>query len=342
MNDMAETRTSITVKDVARVCGLSASTVGYILSANPAYKFKEETRRLVISTAERLDYRSNPIASSFRKQGNNIIIGVAGNVFRHADLRMTIELKHALQRYGYNLVMQYLIDMSNEDRHKFLKQIYRWGAGLAIIDLGVEAKDIEPFVDLLRSAPPTIGLFRDYEGSGINYIRVNWGESFHLVAEYFKAKGCKSVGCCILSEEKQLLYKRFEQNMLAADLIPVDCSASHPLGPCNYYAGGREIARRLLKRDALPDALYSISDELTFTLIEELRRTGMNVPVAIKLISGGDSEFLRWYDPPIPALTHDPAELARVATDDLVRRIEGKEQVSGQGNCVAVIKQRIL
>ena len=332
----------VTIKDVARECGVSASTVGYILGGSDTYKFKATTKKLVQSAAAKLNYRPNPIAASFRKQRNNIIIGIVGNVYRYADATHLKALEKEFRSHGYNLVVQFLSGMSDQDKIKFFKKVYLWGSGIVIIDFGItNEKYKKELADLLNNAPPAVSLFGPFEGSLVNYTQVNWRDSFDLVANHFKKEQRYLAGCCTGFEE-QSVFKKFSLAMNQQEIKSIMLCPDVSVGYCNYYKAGCSIAEKILAMDKMPDALYCISDEITFTLVQELQEKGIRIPEDVLIVSGGDSDFYPWFNFPNPVLLHDIEALSRSAANDLINRIEKGEMSCGSGKCITTIEQKMI
>ena len=110
----------ITIGDVAAACGVSKATVTQIISGHSKYKFREETKRKVFEAVERLNYRPNLFASSLRKQENNIILCIVGDAFRYAEIMQFKRLEQEFGSRGYNLVLQFLVDLSDEQKQLIL------------------------------------------------------------------------------------------------------------------------------------------------------------------------------------------------------------------------------
>jgi LacI family transcriptional regulator len=332
----------VTIKDVAKECGVSASTVGYILGGSNTYKFKPETKKLVEDAAAKLKYRPNPIAASFRKQKNNIIIGIVGNVYRYVDAIHVKSLEKEFRKHGYNLVVQFLTGMTDQDKIKFFKKVYLWGGGIVIIDFGVtNEKYQKELAELLENAPPTVSLFHQLKGSKANYAQVNWRNSFGLVADYLKKEQRRFAGCCTGFEE-QSVFEKFSPAMNKQKIDSVLISPDKSVGYCNYYKAGHIIAEKILAMDKIPDALYCISDEITFSIVQALQRKGIKIPEDILMVSGGDSDFYQWFNFPTPVLLHDIEALTQSAANDLIERIEKGEQSCGSGKCTISINQKMI
>lgn len=68
-------KVTVTQSEIARITGFSRSTVSTILAGKFAQNYSEETRKLVLDTARRLNYRPNRQALSL-KTGESGIVGV--------------------------------------------------------------------------------------------------------------------------------------------------------------------------------------------------------------------------------------------------------------------------
>jgi len=70
---MTKKKKAPTSWDVARLAGVSRSTVSFVLNNTPGIKISEETRRRVLEAVKILDYKPNAIARSLAKQKTEAI-----------------------------------------------------------------------------------------------------------------------------------------------------------------------------------------------------------------------------------------------------------------------------
>ncbi|RYY10087.1 MAG: LacI family transcriptional regulator, partial [Chitinophagaceae bacterium] len=68
---MSEVFSRVTLLDIAKELNITAATVSRALNNHPA--IKEATKKMVLQTAEKLNYHPNKIASSLRLGRSNII-----------------------------------------------------------------------------------------------------------------------------------------------------------------------------------------------------------------------------------------------------------------------------
>ena len=93
----------VTIKDVAKVAGVSYATVSRALSGSP--EIGEETRQRIIKLSKEMGYTPNSIARSLVVQSTKIfglILGRINNPFM-SEMAFYVE-KHAREK-GYNLML---------------------------------------------------------------------------------------------------------------------------------------------------------------------------------------------------------------------------------------------
>lgn len=332
----------VTVKDIAKACGFSVSTVNYILNGNTKYKYREATKTKVLNTANKLGYKKNVIASGFRLNNNRIIFGIVSRFCRQADLKLLIAMKQALYKRGYKFAVQFLIDMTDEDRLDFFSRIQGWGAGLVVLTLEVDDKEKYglQLEKLLKLSPPSISLMGKIPGSSMNYTQVGWEERKELIAKYFQEKGCSNIAVCLPPYQLDIGTKWVKQ--IRETGLKVTLLSSEKLKLFDYQAFGQAIALDIIESGSQYDGIYSIYDEITFGIYEVFRKFKIKVPEDVVIMSGGDCDFCHMFSPPIPVFIHDCDELAELAAKDLVKRIEAGDKKTGNEKCVGKVYQKII
>ncbi len=332
------------LKDVAERCGVSSACVGYILNGSTRYKFRQETIERVRKAAQELGYRPNLMAKNLRKRENKTILCVCGNVCRHVDVEHLKYLEQEFGHRGYNLVVQFLVDLPEEKKLAFLKNIINWPAGIVILALGIHSeKGVKQVRKIFANAPPTISLMGQIPEISADYIKIKWGnDSLHLVLDDFKRHGAKNAGCCLSAEEYRLgILDRFADLCSERGISGKFYHSSPSDNLIRYFDFGKEIAKKILNEKIRPDALYCTSDEMAFSIIEALRAKGIRIPEDIYMIGGGDSEFCRHLSSPLPVIVHDIREVAAAAAGNLTDRIEQGESMCGTSRCIREIERHI-
>src|SRR5690606_17542985 len=147
-----------TMRDVARLAGVSQSTVSRVLSetVTSPVPISEETRQRVLSVVEELGYQPNMIARSLRTQRTQMIavmIGDISNAFYHPIVR-------AVQDYARSRDYDVLISIGDhlyENEARFLQTVLRRPVdGVIMAPHRLTADDLDKF--MRRSHIPVVSL----------------------------------------------------------------------------------------------------------------------------------------------------------------------------------------
>lgn len=99
---------AVTIKDIARVLGLSTSTVSRALRGS--YEISPETRQLVLDYATKSNYQPNPIAKSLKESRSRaigvIVPEIANNFFS--------QIINGIDATAYNRGYHVVITQSHE------------------------------------------------------------------------------------------------------------------------------------------------------------------------------------------------------------------------------------
>src|SRR5215207_6300146 len=136
-----------TMNDVAKLAGVSQSTVSRVLSETPTpFPVTEETRQRILNAVESLGYQPNMIARSLRTQRTQMIavmIGDISNAFYHPIVRAIQDVAH---------VNDYDVLISNgdhiyENEVRFLKTVLRRPVdGVVIAPHRLKPNDLDNFI----------------------------------------------------------------------------------------------------------------------------------------------------------------------------------------------------
>src|SRR3982750_321990 len=99
---------SVTIKDIAKALNLSTSTVSRALRGS--YEISQETKKLVLEYAEKINYRPNPIALSLKERRSRsigvVVSEIANNFFSQAI--------NGIESIAYNCGYHVIISQSHE------------------------------------------------------------------------------------------------------------------------------------------------------------------------------------------------------------------------------------
>lgn len=93
----------ITVKEIAKMCGVSPSTVSNILNGKP--NVGEETKKRVLAVVEQTGYTPNYFASSMRKQNSKVISIIVEDLNQFTTPPIVVAIMASCEKAGYRTIL---------------------------------------------------------------------------------------------------------------------------------------------------------------------------------------------------------------------------------------------
>lgn len=315
----------MTIKDIARECGVSVSTVSRVLNGRP--DVRAEVRERVLAFMEQHHYTpSNTARDLVRTSSDTVGLVVRGvsNPF-YTNIIKTIQQETA--RAGYTLVMQQI--RVHEDEVKHGAVMAREKKLLGIIFLGGRSDYTEAEVALLNVPFVCCAYTNSYGNlSPSRYSSVSVEDeatAFRAVEELYQL-GHRRIAA-LLSEAddravSELRYHGYLRALRAHDL-PLNenlvvCAGDFSM-PSAYRA-----AQELLRRETDFTALFCISDSMAIAAMRALEDAGRSVPADCSVIGIDGLEMAEYTNPRLTTLRQPMELMGQQSVEKLVDLIEGR------------------
>ena len=302
-----------TMRDVARVAGVSAKTVSRVFNEDP--HVTDETRERVRWAMQKLNYVPNLLARSFRA-GSDPAVGLAvpdiGDPF-FAEITSSIEID--LVGRGMAVVVSSLGQAAERERSALEALLRRQISGLIVACASADQAYLAPWQD----RTPMVFVDRPPKGlSGVYVIEDDLAGARQAVT-HLAGHGHRRVAFLGISTPITTVLRRLKGYQSAVAELGLDdrpdlvCMPSGSADEC-----AAELAK-LLETPNAPTAVFSATTLCTMALVQVLQRAGRT---DIAVVGFGDFPMAGALTPPITVLDQDPARLGRIAVERLVQCIE--------------------
>jgi LacI family transcriptional regulator len=308
-----------TMRDVARVAGVSAKTVSRVFNDDP--HVTEETRERVRWAMEKLNYVPNLLARSFRA-GADAAVGLAvPDIADPFFAAMTGSIEVDLVGRGMAVVITSLFHgdhggkAAERERSALEALLRRQISGLIVACVSADQSYLAPW----QERTPMVFVDRAPKGlSGVYVIEDDLGGAREAVT-HLVSHGHRRVAFLGLSTPVTTTRRRLTGYRSAL--------AEHGLdnGPdliCMPTDSAGEAAAELVKRLAAPNAptaVFSSNIPCTMALVQALQRAERT---DIALVGFGDFPMAAALAPAVTVVDQDPARLGHIAVERLLQRIE--------------------
>ena len=179
-----------TIRDIAKELKLTPATVSRALNNHP--RISIETKRLVLETAKRLNYRRNKIASSFRTGKSNTI----GVIIPSARMNFFGSVVHGIETLASEHGYHTLIYQSEESPDLEVKAIEAFlGARVdgILASLAKGATDFSHYTDLKKRNIPLVLFDRANDSLNIPSVVIDDYKGGFVATEHLIRQGYKRI-----------------------------------------------------------------------------------------------------------------------------------------------------
>lgn len=311
---------SATLRDVARVAGVSFKTVSNVINDYP--HVSEATRTRVLAAIEELDYRPNRNARSLRS-GRTGAIGLA---VPELSLAYFAELADEVITAADERDIVVLIEQTGGDRRRELEVLNgsrrQLTDGLLFSPLALGNDE----ASLLEVGYPLVLLGERIFDGPVDHVTMENVAGARAATEHLIARGRRRIAVLGAHQGEVIgsagLRVTGYRAALEAHGVPFADELVVDAGPW-HRANGAEAMRMLLARGVEFDAVFALNDELGLGALRVLREHAIDVPGQVAIIGFDDVDEGRYSLPSLSTVDPGRREIARLAVDVLLERIAG-------------------
>ncbi len=312
---------AVTMKDVAKLAGVSLSTVSRVL--NNSSLVKEKTAEKVKKAVKKLNYQVDDSARILRTQKSNLIGFIGAGMGNPFLTKLLKGVETTANEKGYNILYG---DSDGEYRQEinYLNIMRRKKIdGIIILSANI-------YTDLLKKIKryeiPVVFASGYINDNDIACVTVDNVNAAHDVIDYFIKQGHKKVGIIsgpysdtVASEERikgvRLAYK-LNNKEFSKELIVE--------GEFNFESGYTG-AKTLLEKDEQISAIFAFNDVMAIGALKYLKSIGKKIPEDISVIGFDDIELAQYVNPQLSTVAQSPLELGANSVELLDKLIKNKD-----------------
>jgi DNA-binding LacI/PurR family transcriptional regulator len=309
---------TVTMQDIARLSGVSQSTVSRVLSgAVTTVPIAAVTRERVLQAADSLGYRPNPLARGLRG-AKTMLLGVIVREISDAFFAHAVEAvsMRARERH-HNVVLGSAHSLADEaiELHAVLETRHCD----AIIVLGDMRDQPRLFDDLAASHVPVVTLWQGKGLGGVGSIDVDNRAGIRAAIDHLAALGHEHFGFLGENPHVDVRERRaaFVERLTELELAPRD---AHILAAPNEPGAGANAFRRLAATSDAPTAVIAATDQVAIGALHAAHRLGISVPADVSIVGFDDIPFAAYTSPPLTTVENPIAAMARLAVDLAIDR----------------------
>ncbi len=323
-------RTTITMKNVAKLANVSQSTVSRVLSArNEPIPIGEETRQRVLDAVAQLSYQPNLHAGSLRGQKTRmvaIMIADITNPFYHPMVRA---LQDAADAHHYDVMIANSDHLLASERRFVQSVIRRPVDGILMAPYSLTNDDFDELIERTGAVIAAVGQHITHPQIDVAFCDDEQATR-DAIAWLIGTKGHARIGFIGVANHNAVEVRRrrgFERALQDAGLAaPADY---WQLGDWSPESGQRAMAR-LLALATPPTAVFACNDLMAIGALEAVQQQGLRVPEDVAIVGFDDIPAASWVRPRLTTIAQSPGKMGAELADALFERIEGERDGPGR------------
>ncbi len=314
-----------TIKDIAKALNLSTSTVSRALRGG--YEISEETKRIVLEYAEKINFQRNPIALSLRERRSYSIGVVVCEVANQFFSQAIDGVESIAYSKGYHVIISQTHDKYSREVINTEHLANRSVDGL-LISLSAETKDYSHLIKLHQQGLPIVFFDRILDSINTHKVTSNNQEGAFKATEYLINKGCKRIAHLANASQLSITSERktgYEDALRKHGIEPNPDLVRY----CEYGGSNKQevedAVKYFLNMPDKPDAIFVASDRLSTGCLAALKK--YNIKNDILIAGFSNSDVVELLTPSLSAVRQPAFEMGRKAAEMLISLIESKYPV---------------
>ncbi|HBN97305.1 MAG TPA: hypothetical protein DDZ66_13510 [Firmicutes bacterium] len=311
------TKARVTLKDIAKVAGVSTATVSHVL--NNTAPISPETSTRVLEVVRDFNYEPNIVARNLRKQETRTIGFIANTVMSDLVPDMMGGAMQAAMDKGYNLIVGESRQRAESmDFHEWLVRSRQVGGLLFCsnwvteVDYPVPAHTPAAYLYCFSKKEPRSSVLPDS-------VKGGYTATSHLLSlgrtRIAYIGGTPNWRC---TKDRWEGYKMAHADAKRPDVGLVDYG--------NWtIEGGYQAGARLLNRDAQIDAFFVANDLMAVGVMDAVREHGLEIPRDVSIVGYDDVPIALATRPALTTIKLPNYDMGYAACNLLIDKIEGND-----------------
>jgi LacI family transcriptional regulator len=311
---------NVTIKDVARVSGVSSMTVSRVI--NDSERVSPDTRRRVEQAIAELGYVPSRLARGLIRQKTGTLALIVPDVANPFFTLVVRGAEDVARRAGYRMILcDTRADLTIE-REVIEEMLAHRVEGIVIAPVSDRSKG--HLERLARFGVQFVLIDRTVSGIESDVVVGDSAGGARRLVEHLISLGHRRIGFVSEADDVSTARDRREgyEAALAAAGLPLDPNLIVRLTA--DPAGGFDGMRRLLELEEPPTAVFTVNNLVALGAIEAVRARGLEVPDDVAVVCFDDIEYASRLYPFLTVMAQPAETLGTLGTQLLVERIEDR------------------
>ena len=315
----------VTIKDVARLAGVSHTTVSLALRNSPS--ITEETKKKVLAAAKQLNYHPNHLARSL-VSGKTYVIGVVANFFSSTfEMEILKGIEQSIRSTETEYVINLFATLSKNDQVLTDICLGKHADGVILLSISPSPEVVKLYNE---NKCPMIVI--DEQAEGAIEITMDNYHGAYMATEHLISSGRRNLAIVLgdsTREELGLSQKERKEGFLQAlkDSGLRFNSRNIFYIEDYYFEEGQIVFKRMQRYGSDIDGIFCAAGDIVASgIMQEAKSMHVKIPEDLSIIGYDDIFSSSLVDPPLTSIRQPLFLIGKNSYARMVRLLEGTEE----------------
>ncbi|ANF47598.1 MULTISPECIES: LacI family DNA-binding transcriptional regulator [Priestia] len=314
-----------TIKDIARVAGVSVTTVSRAL--NGYSDVNEKTRQKIADVARELNYSPNTLARGLVMQKSKTIGLLVSGISRESvkdnfTFEVLCGVNERASTLGYDLILFNTNTMMQ--REKTYTQLCRERRVDGAIIQGIKKED--PYLkEVVESDIPCVLVDIPVHSNSVGYVTTDNALGAKKAVEHLASLGHKHIGMINGHEDAFVSQERLNGYREALKECGLSFRSEWVVSGNFEEKKAEKAVRELINRHKEVTAIFCASDLMALGALKACKELGLHVPKEMSIVGYDNIVLASYSSPNLTTVGQEVYQIGYEAADLLIEMLEGKE-----------------
>ncbi|WP_304222438.1 LacI family DNA-binding transcriptional regulator [Gracilinema caldarium] len=330
----------VSASDVAKLAGVSRTTVSFILNNTPGKHISEATRQRVLQAASALEYVPDEDAVSMARRTHFTIgffISHSSSIFTDAYIIRLIDgMALVFNKNRCRLVLQPL----RQSQTNYVELVRSHGLDGVIL---INTHTNDPGITDLEQADIPLVVIGSIQGLHIPQVDIDNTAAAREMAEYLISLGHTKIAMIVHAPVSYYAAAhRLAGYKAALEAAGLPIQDQYIRIADFTEASGYRAMRELLDLADRPTAVFAGNDVVAYGAMQAIQDAGLDIPGNISLAGFDDDYLSRYLNPPLTTVTQPAEGLGEAAARLVLRQILSPSAVQQEAEMHRIILPTVL
>jgi DNA-binding LacI/PurR family transcriptional regulator len=313
--------TQITIKDIARILGISPSTVSRALKDHP--DINVDTKKAVNELATKLKYQPNAVALSLKNSRSSTIAVILPEIVHFFFSSVLSGIDDVAAQKGYTVI----ICQSNESFEREManaRTLLSHRVDGILVSISKETNGFDHLLDLQEAGIPLVFFDRIAPGIAADQVIIDDLEAAYKATRHLIETGRKRIAHFAGPQNLNIGRDRLQGylNALVEAGLPID---KRLITVADTFEKARNAVIEMLDAGIVPDGVFAVNDLTALGAMQTIQKRGYKIPDDIAVVGFSDGRLSGISDPNLSSVDQHGYEMGITAAEMLFKRILSEE-----------------